>query len=212
MKRFIATVVLVFLGVVGCSRRVSDFFPLIPGAVRIMKVYEQRVIGQDTARWERVMVTEAVRGEKNIPGVGKVWVVEAPVDSTHFTVYYFEKKADTVFKIIPGRGGRPERIVYLLQPLVVGKNWYDSDEERERFEVVAQESVSVPAGDFHNCFLIRTISERVNFQQNLWLVSGLGVVKREKHQVWQRGDTFCELFRREELVEYRVLKENAVKR
>ncbi len=171
-----------------------------------MKVHEQRVIGSDTVRWEKVMVTEVVRGEKDIPGIGKVWVVEAPLDSIRFTVYYFAKKADTVFKIIPARGGKPERIVYLLQPLVRGKNWYDSDDERERFEVVAQEAVSVPAGDFQNCFLVRTTSNRVNFQQNLWLAPGLGVVKREKVQRWSRGDTFCELLRQEELVEYRVLK------
>lgn len=193
---------------VGCRRQRLDFFPLMPGAVRIMKVYEHRVVGKDTTVHNEVRVTEVVRGIKDVPQLGKVWVVEAPLDSGKKTVYFYDRQGDTIFKIVPGRGGKPERILYLRQPLKVGDRWYDSEAERELTEVVALDSVDVPAGSFQNCYKLETKSSKVDFHQMLWLLPGLGTVKREKVQRWRRGDTMYELFQREELVEYQILKKN----
>jgi hypothetical protein len=191
----------------GCRRRVSDFFPLIPGAVRIMEITERRIAGADTTRHQEVRVAEVVQGIKQIPGLGKVWVVEVPLGNGRSTLYYYEKHLDTIFKFVPDRKGIAQRIVYLIQPLSVGQKWFDSEEKRELSEVVACEPVAVPAGSFPQCFRVETKSERVNFHQTIWLASGLGVVKRQKLQTWTRNDTTFELFQEEKLVEYRILKD-----
>ncbi|MCL6465906.1 MAG: hypothetical protein K6T77_04010 [candidate division WOR-3 bacterium] len=191
---------------VGCRRQRLDFFPLVPGAVRIMKVYEHKIAGRDTTAQTEVRVTEVVMGVKDVPQLGKVWVVEAPLDSGKKTVYFYDRRGDTIFKIVPGRGGKPERILYLRLPLRVGDRWYESETERELTEVVAIDSVDVPAGKFQNCYKLETKSNKVDFQRTLWLLPGLGAVKREKIQRWRRGDTMFELFQREELVEYQVIK------
>ncbi len=206
MRRLIFIFTSLILGLGDCTRRNIDFFPLIPGAVRIMKVYERKVVGKDTTQSSEVKVVEVVKGLKKMPELGKVWVVEAPLDSGKSVNHFYERYDNTIFKIVPGRGGKPERIVYLIQPLKVGGTWFDSEAERELTEVVAQESVAVPAGVFRNCYKVFTQSKRVNFQQTLWLAPGLGVVKREKVQRWEKGDTNYELYRLEELVEYRVMK------
>lgn len=191
---------------VGCRRQRLDFFPLVPGAVRIMKVYEHKIAGRDTTAQTEVRVTEVVMGLKDVPQLGKVWVIEAPLDSGKKTVYFYDRRGDTIFKIVPGRGGKPERILYLRLPLRIGDRWYESDAERELTEVVAIDSVDVPAGKFQNCYKLETKSNKVDFQRTLWLLPGLGAVKREKIQRWRRGDTMFELFQREELVEYQVIK------
>jgi hypothetical protein len=191
---------------VGCHRQRLDFFPLVPGAVRIMKVYEHKIAGRDTTAQTEVRVTEVVMGLKDVPQLGKVWVIEAPLDSGKKTVYFYDRRGDTIFKIVPGRGGKPERILYLRLPLRIGDRWYESDAERELTEVVAIDSVDVPAGKFQNCYKLETKSNKVDFQRTLWLLPGLGAVKREKIQRWRRGDTMFELFQREELVEYQVIK------
>ncbi|MEO0005020.1 MAG: hypothetical protein ABIK49_03345 [candidate division WOR-3 bacterium] len=205
-RAFLTVFILLSILMSRCRRQYSDFFPLVPNAVRIMKVTERTITGKDTTVRSEVRVVEVVKGLKEVPRLGKVWVVETPLQSGSSTIYYYERKGDTVFKLVPGRGGRVERIVYLIQPLSVGRKWFESDEEREETEVVAEEDVSVPAGFFAGCFRVETRSSKVDFHQRLWLASGLGVVKREKEQRWSRGDTYFELFRAEELVEYRILK------
>lgn len=205
----VSTAVLIALVLISnCQQQRADFFPLIPNAVRVMKFYGYKIVGKDTTTVNEIRVSEVVRGLKAVPKLGKVWVVESPLDSGRVTVYYYDRRGDSIFKIVPGRGGRPERILYLLLPLEVGEKWYDSEAKREVTEVVAIDSVDVPAGRFENCYKLQTKSNRVNFQQTLWLLPGLGAVKREKIQRGMRGDTMVELFQREELVEYRVVKKS----
>lgn len=205
-KNTVVGSVVLLLIVTTCRRKVSDFFPLIPGAVKIMEVTERQIIGVDTITRHEVRVTEVVHGQNQIPNLGKVWVVEAPLGNGRSTIYYYDRSGDTILKLVPDRTGNAERIVYLIQPLTVGQKWFDSNEKREETEVVACEPVTVPAGSFTQCFRLETKSNRVKYQQTLWLASGLGVVKRTKFQTWSRGDTNFELFRQEELVEYRILK------
>lgn len=205
----VSTAVLIAVVLIStCQQQRADFFPLIPNAVRVMKVYGYKIVGKDTTTVNEIRVSEVVRGVKAVPKLGKVWVVESPLDSGRVTVYYYDRRGDSIFKIVPGRGGRPERILYLLLPLEVGEKWFDSEAEREVTEVVAIDSVDVPAGRFENCYKLQTKSNRVNFQQTLWLLPGLGAVKREKIQRGMRGDTMFELFQREELVEYRVVRKS----
>ncbi len=205
-RRYVVWFFVLLLVMTGCRREQADFFPLIPNAVRIMQVTEQRVAGKDTTVYSEVRVVEVVKGLKKVPRLGKVWVVETPLKAGSSSMYYYERKGDTIFKLVPGRGGMVERIVYLIQPLSVGRRWFDSYQEREESEVVVQEDVTVPAGSFARCYRVETRSGRVNFHQTLWLASGLGVVKREKQQNWTKGDTSFGILRVEELVEYRILK------
>ncbi|MEO0070844.1 MAG: hypothetical protein ABIK39_01985 [candidate division WOR-3 bacterium] len=208
MRSFIFAVMMLTICINGCTKRTSEYFPLVPGAVRVMKVYERKVVGKDTSEKSEVRVVEIVRGEKTIPQLGKVWVMETPLDSLRRINYFYQKHNDTIFKIVPGRGGKPERIIYLIQPLEVHRQWFDSEAERELTEVVAQESVNVPAGLFLNTYRIHTESNRANFQQTLWLAPGVGVVKREKRQRWSKGKTNYELYQVEELVGYQVMKKD----
>jgi hypothetical protein len=171
-----------------------------------MQVTERRIAGKDTSVKTEVRVVEVVKGIKEVPRLGKVWVVATPLDSGHSALHFYERHGDTIFKLVPGRGGLPERIVYLIQPLAVGKSWFDTEDGREETRVVAREPCHVPAGSFADCFRLETRSNRVNFHQTLWLASGLGVVKREKRQLWSKADTSFEIFRQEELVEYQIVR------
>lgn len=190
-----------------CRRKLAaDYFPLVPGAVRIMEITERRITGPDTATTRETKVVEVVKGLRDIPGLGRVWVVEVPLGSQKSAMFYFQRQGDTVFKFVPGVGGRIERIIYLIQPLTIGKKWFDSEQEREENEVTGCEDVTVPGGTFRQCFRVESRSSRVDFAQTVWLASGLGVVKRIKTQRWTHGDTVRELFRQEELVEYRIIK------
>jgi len=205
MRRLFLTGLMVVLWVVGCGRQ-PDYFPLAKGAVRVMKVYERRVVGADTSETTQVRVVEAVLGEKEVPGLGKVWVVEAPLDSGRSTRYFYQMRPDSVLKFVPGRGGRPEQMLFLLMPLKVGKKWYESDKEREVSEVVANEPVAVAAGTFPSCFKVVTTAARVDLKVESWLAPGVGVVKRDKRLTWMQDSVRHELFSSEELVEYRVVK------
>ncbi len=190
-----------------CRRKsAADYFPLIQGAVRIMEITERRITGPDTTTTRETRVVEVVKGLRDIPGLGKVWVVEVPLDSQKSAMFYFQRQGDTVFKFVPGVGGRIERIIYLIQPLTIGKKWFDSEQEREENEVTGCEDVTVPGGTFRQCFRVESHSKRVDFAQTVWFASGLGVVKRIKTQRWTQEDTVRELFRQEELVEYRIIK------
>ncbi|MGB9742524.1 MAG: hypothetical protein ACP5JB_03600 [candidate division WOR-3 bacterium] len=189
-----------------CQRRTADFFPLIPGAVKIMEVTERRIAGTDTTSRQEVRVAEVIKGVKNIPDLGKVWVVEVPLGNGKSILNYYQRHGDTIIKFVPDRTGHAERIVYLVQPLTIGQRWFDSPEKREETRVTACEPVTVPAGSFAQCFRVETRSTRVNFHQTIWLASGLGVVKRQKSQTWTRGDTTFALYQEEQLVEYRILK------
>ncbi len=169
-----------------CRHPRGKYFPLVPNAVRIMEVTEIQIIEQDTNTTKDVKVTEVVKGIENIPQLGRVWTVEVPLDNGNCLMNFYEIKGDTVFKLVPGRDGTPEKIIYLLFPLSVGKKWYDNAARREETKVTALESIDVPAGSFPNCFCLETRSNRVNFQQKLLLAPGLGVVKRIKQQSWSR--------------------------
>lgn len=171
-----------------------------------MEVTERRIAGSDTTTRRETMVAEVVKGLKPVPGLGRVWVVETPLGGQKSAMFYFLRHGDTIFKFVPGAGGRVERIIYLILPLAVGRQWFDSEQQRERTEVTGSETVTVPGGTFQNCFRIETRSNRVEFRQTMWLAPGLGVVRRIKTQRWNQGDTVRELFRQEELVEYRIVK------
>ncbi|MBM3313155.1 hypothetical protein FJY70_01020, partial [candidate division WOR-3 bacterium] len=68
----------------GCARKQPDYFPLVRGAQRVMRVRQRVVVAGATSETTCVAVVEAVRGEVEVPQMGKVWVVDAPADSARF--------------------------------------------------------------------------------------------------------------------------------
>ncbi|MEO0074091.1 MAG: hypothetical protein ABIK43_05485 [candidate division WOR-3 bacterium] len=200
-----AAVRLLLIGVIaGCGSRTPDYFPLERGAQRVMEVTEQRTSGAETTRVTRVEVVETVKGRKEMPGTGQVWVIEAPLDSNRTVNYFFQRRKDSLLMVVPGRGGRPERILHMLLPLRVGRRWFDSEERRESCEVVGKETVTVPAGTFAGCFRIVQQSLRLDSRVERWLAPGVGLVRRVKSLSWLDDSVFYSIQREERLVEYRV--------
>jgi hypothetical protein len=185
-----------------CAHQHADYFPLKERSRRVMRVYQRVVVGRDTTETTSVGLVEAVRGQDDIPGIGRAWVVETPYDSARMTKYFYVVKGDSIFQVVPGRGGAPERVLYLLMPLKVGAKWSDSKDQREQSEVVTRDSVAVPAGTFRDCFKVVTTGVHVDLVTEKWLAPGVGVVKRLKQQTWSRDTLTYSLLREEELVEY----------
>lgn len=196
--------VVVVCVLVGCGSRPPDYFPLKPRTQRVMEVRERRVVGAETTSVIQVEIIETIKGMKDIPGIGRAWVVEAPFDSGRTVNYYYVQSADSILMVVPGRGGRPERVLYLLLSLRPGLRWYDSDEKREINEVVAQETVRVPAGTFAGCFRVVQRSLRVDNRVEKWLAPDVGLVKRVRHLSWSDDSLHHTVLREERLVEYRV--------
>ncbi|MBF0552307.1 MAG: hypothetical protein HQK60_17455 [Deltaproteobacteria bacterium] len=96
----------------------------------------------------------------------------------------------------------PEKVYpdYVV-PFRVGNYWADEGVKREdtyyRYYVEAKETVSVPAGNFKNCFRIayRTLPDSVV----LWVCPGIGLVAKEYHHNGSIEDY------RSELISYQII-------
>jgi len=187
----------------GCAQRQPDYFPLVPGAARVMRISQKVVTSVGSSETTYVATVEVVRGERDVPAMGRVWVVESPSDSARF---FYRRSGDSVFVIQPGRGGRPRPVLYLLLPLRVGKRWHDTGAEAAERVVEAQEDVSVPLGRFEGCYRVVTTHQEIDMRVATWFAPGVGVVKRERRLVWGADSLRREIERLEELVEYRLPK------
>lgn len=187
----------------GCGRSQPDYFPLVPGAVRVMKIRQRVVTPAGAAETSYVAAVEVVRGEKDVPQLGRVWVVESPSDSARF---FYRRSGDSIIEIQPGRGGRPKPVLYLLLPLRVGKRWHDTGAEAAERVVEALEDITVPLGRFEACYRVVTTHEDFDMMVATWFAPGVGVVKRERRLAWGQDSLRREVERVEELVEYRLPK------
>jgi len=181
-----------------------DYFPLVPGARRWMEVKTRTIAGTDTSETTEVRLISLVHGEQEIPEQGKLWVIETPRDSGPAMKSYFRKSDTAVVQLIPMRDRPPLEKRYLSLPLAVGKSWEDSPARRELFEVVAQETVTVKAGVFPDCFKVAIISNGVDWAMHEWYAPGVGSVKWESRAVWTRDSVQHEQVRQAELVRYEV--------
>lgn len=197
------------VSIVGCNRpELADYFPLTAGAQRTMRIRTVAVAGADTTITTRVRVVELVRGEQDVPGLGKVWVVESPRDTGRPVVSYFRKLDDAVIQVIPKRDGKPDELLYLSLPLVKGLKWYDTREQREMMDVVARETVAVQAGRFADCYQVRVSSTKADWTMCQWLAPDIGPVKWLNRASWTGKDgTKYEMVREAELVSYLVPKQ-----
>lgn len=188
----------------GCVRRQPDYFPLVSGAVRVMKVRQKVTTPSGTGETTFVAAVEVVRGERDLPQMGRVWVVESPADSARF---FYRRSGDSIFEIQPGRGGRPKPVLYLLLPLRVGKRWHDTGAEEAERVVEVLEDVAVPLGRFADCYRVVTTHEDFDMKVATWFAPGVGVVRRERRLSWGADSLRREVERVEELVEYRLPKQ-----
>ena len=183
-----------------------DYFPLEPGAKRIMRVHQRLIAGKDTTETTQVRPVEVVQGERDIPGLGKVRVVEAPRDSGPSNYTFFRKQDDGVMQLLPGREGKPPmEMLYLMLPLAKGLKWYDTKAQREMMEVTAKESVTVDAGSYPDCFEVVVTSTKMDWSMRQWLAPNIGAVRWENKASWVGKDGVNrQLIRTGELVEYQV--------
>jgi hypothetical protein len=205
IKRLVTAAVL--LVAAACNRQVPpDYFPLRAGQERKMRIFTRIVSGKDTTETTEVRVVEIVRGQKDLPGMGKCWVVESPRDSGRAMYSYFKKQEDGVVQMIPSGESRPPvEMLYLALPLAKGLKWWDTKAQREVMEVVAQDTVTVEAGTYPDCFEVVVRSTRLDWTMRQWMAPEVGPVKWENTARWTRKDGVkCEMFKRAELVTYTV--------
>jgi hypothetical protein len=191
----------------GCGgHELADYYPLVPGAERYMKIYTRTITGKDTSVATEIRLVETVRGEREMPGAGKVWVVETPGESSNVGYAFFRKHDDGIIQLVPQDSTRPPvEILFLALPLAKGLKWYDTRAQSEMMEVVDFDTVDVPAGRYPDCFEILVTGIKRKWTMRQWLAPDVGVVKWEQQAFWERKDGVpCELLRRAELVAYKL--------
>ncbi|OYD16429.1 hypothetical protein CH330_02905 [candidate division WOR-3 bacterium JGI_Cruoil_03_51_56] len=202
MNRLVLVLVLFLLP--GCVKKKPDYFPLTNGARRSMRIYSRRIVGSDTSETTRVRLVSVVQGKKQLPGIGLVWVIEVPRDSGRPSHVYFRKKKDEIVQIVFSKGRKPVKLHYLSLPLSQGDHWYDTESERELFEVVAKETVKLRAGTFPDCYKISVVSTTSNQATLEWFAPDVGPVKWKSRAVWFKDGVRHELVRSAVLVRYQV--------
>jgi hypothetical protein len=189
----------------GCTgRELADYFPLTGGSQRFMRIRSRMVVGSDTTENVQTRLVEVVRGEHELPGIGRAWVVETPRESAPPLVAYFRKHDDGVTQFVLRDSGRqPLAMLFLALPLAKGLKWHSTRSRTEQMEVVSQDTITVPAGTFPDCFEVLVASPRRNSELRQWFAPDVGVVRWEQDVRWQRPDgVACELHRVAELVAY----------
>jgi hypothetical protein len=169
-----------------CDRQApADYFPLRAGQQRAMRVYTRTIEGTDTTETTEVKVVERVHGLKEVPGMGKCWVVESPRDTGSSSYSFFRKSDDGIIQLMPTSADEPPvEILYLALPLVKGLKWYDTKAQGEVMEVTAQETVKVRAGTYPDCYVVVVKSTRTGWSMTQWLAPNVGAVKWENRAAW----------------------------
>jgi hypothetical protein len=195
----------------GCDREApADYFPLKAGQQRAMQVFTQMIAGTDTTETTEVRVVEIVHGLKDVPGMGKCWVVESPRDTGQPLYSFFRKHDDGIIQLMQTSADKPPvELLYLALPLVKGLKWYDTKAQHELMEVTAQETVKVRAGTFPDCFVVSVKSTRGDWSMTQWLAPNVGAVKWENHAAWiDKSGAKHEMLKLAELVSFKVPKDS----
>ena len=190
-----------------CDRQgPADYFPLKAGQQRAMRVFTRTIEGTDTTETTEVRVVEIVHGLKDVPGMGKCWVVESPRDTGSSYFSFFRKNDDGIIQLTQTTADKPPvEMLYLALPLVKGLKWYDSKAQREVLEVTAQETVKVQAGTYPDCYVVTVKSTRSDWSMTQWLAPNVGAVRWENRAVLtDKSGKKREMLRRAELVALKI--------
>jgi hypothetical protein len=191
----------------GCDRQApADYFPLKAGQKRMMRVFTRTIEGTDTTETTEVRVVELVHGLKDVPGMGKCWVVESPRDTGRPFYSFFRKTEDGIIQLTQTSADKPPvEMLYLALPLAKGLKWYDTKAERELMEVTAQETVKVQAGTYPDCYVVHVKSMRADWSMTQWLAPNVGAVKWENRAAWtDKSGTKHEMLKLAELVAIKI--------
>lgn len=190
-----------------CDRQQpADYFPLKAGQQRVMRVYTRMIEGTDTTETTQVKVVEVVHGLKDVPGMGRCWVVESPRDTGQSSFSFFLKNDDGVIQLVQTSVEKPPvEILYLALPLVKGLKWYDTKAQGEVMEVTAQETLKLRAGTYPDCYAVAVRSTRAGWSMTQWLAPNVGAVKWENRAAWtNKSGVRCEVLKLAELVAFKV--------
>jgi hypothetical protein len=193
--------------ILACDRHApADYFPLKAGQRRAMKVFTRLIAGTDTTETTQVKVVEIVLGLKDVPGLGKCWVVESPRDTGGPLYSFFRKNDDGVIQLMQTSPDKPPvEMLYLALPLATGLKWYDTKGQSEMMEVTAQETARVQAGVYPDCYVVKVKSTRADWNMTQWLAPNVGAVKWENRAVWtDKSGVRHEMLQQAELVAFEV--------
>jgi hypothetical protein len=194
-----------------CDRNeTADYFPLKAGQQRVMQVYTRMIEGTDTTETTQVKVVEIVHGLKDVPGMGKCWVVESPRDTGESSYSFFLKNDDGVIQLVQTSTEKPPvEILYLALPLVKGLKWYDTKAQGEVMEVTAQETLKLRAGTYPDCYVVAVRSTRAGWSMTQWLAPNVGAVKWENRAAWtNKSGKRCDVLKLAELVAFKVPRDS----
>jgi len=190
-----------------CDRQApADYFPLKAGQQRAMRVFTRLISGSDTTETTAVKVVEIVHGLKDVPGMGRCWVVESPRDTGRSSFSFFRKTDDGIIQLVQtGADKPPVEMLYLALPLAKGLKWYDTKAQQEVMEVTAQETARVQAGTYPDCYVVAVKSTRADWTMTQWLAPGVGAIKWENRAVWtDKSGRRHEMLKQAELVALKV--------
>jgi hypothetical protein len=168
--------------------------------------------GTDTTETTQVKVVEIVHGLKDVPGMGKCWVVESPRDTGESSYSFFLKNDDGVIQLVQTSTEKPPvEILYLALPLVKGLKWYDTKAQGEVMEVTAQETLKLRAGTYPDCYAVAVRSTRAGWSMTQWLAPNVGAVKWENRAAWtNKSGKRCEVLKLAELIAFKVPRDSGM--
>jgi hypothetical protein len=182
-ERSYLALVLLLVGVAALACRKPDYLPLNDNQVWRYAATGNEVRQSQTIETESLTYAIAVTGTALQPGLGRVCEVRITRNEEPYLSFFFRKTRDAVF-VLPAShldGLEPTSgwVKLLELPLREGAFWYGDAEHLVSFEVMARDSVEIPAGRFRNCFRIR-IHAPNPYLMDVWLAPDAGVVR------WQR--------------------------
>ena len=190
--------VLLLAGVAALACRKPDYFPLKDNQVWRYAATGCEVRQPHTIEAESLTYAIAVTGSAVEPGLGRVYEVRITRDDEPYMSFFFRKTRDALF-VLPAShldGLEPTSgwVKLLELPLREGAFWYGDAEHSVSFEVMARDSVEIPAGRFRNCFRIRVHAPNP-YLMDVWLAPDAGIIRWQRTFSAVRSENSVRIFR-----------------
>ena len=190
--------VLLLAGVAALACRKPDYFPLKDNQIWRYAATGCEVLQPDTIETESLTYAIAVTGSAVEPRLGRVYEVRITRDDEPYMSFFFRKTRDALF-VLPAShldGLEPTSgwVKLLELPLRKGAFWYGDAEHSVSFEVMARDSVGIPAGRFRNCYRIRVHAPNP-YLMDMWLAPDAGIVRWQRTFSAVRSENSVRIFR-----------------
>lgn len=160
--------------------RKPDYFPLKDNQEWRYAANEYEVIPPDTTVTGSKTYAVALTGSAVKPELGKVYEVPITRDDEPYLSFFFRKTRDAVFVLpashLDGLEPTSDWVKLLELPLREGAFWYGDEERSVSFELMARDSVEIPAGRFRKCFRIRVHAPNP-YLMDVWLAPDAGIIR-----------------------------------